>query len=70
MAQSELLILERLKEGPKDEKTLIHAEFQSISFDRLFHEMSSRQNLIEKNGNNWKITNIGLSFLNFSERSE
>ena len=70
MAQSERLILERLKEGPKDEKTLIHSEFQSISFDRLLHEMSSRQNLIEKNGNNWKITNIGLSFLNFSERSE
>ncbi len=70
MAQSERLILEKLKEGPKHEKTLIHAELQSISFDRLLHEMSSRQNLIEKKGNNWKITKIGLSFLNFSERSE
>ena len=39
MAQSEKVIVNGLKSGPKNENELRSADSQSISYDRLFHEI-------------------------------
>ena len=70
MAQAERTVLLCVKDGPKPLSDLNLKNVTNTSSERLFHEMSSRQKLIRKNGELWSITELGLNFLNNSERSE
>ena len=70
MAQAERMVLLCVKDGAKQLSDLNLTHISNTSVERLFHEMSSRQKLIEKNDDLWSITELGLNFLNNSERSE
>ena len=70
MAQAEQKVLKSLKFEPRQTKDFIFGDLNKVSFDRLLHEMSSRQKLICREGKIWFITKIGLELINFSERSE
>ena len=68
MANAERLVLNSLRSGPKHKSQL--SKLTQVSIERLLHEMGSRQHLIKKDGNMWRITKTGIGLLNFSERSE
>jgi len=70
MAQAEHAILSCLKDEAKQTSDLQLNNIANISPERLLHEMSSRQKLIRKNGELCNITELGLSCLKNSERSE
>ena len=70
MAQAERMVLLCLKDGAKQLSDLNLINIANTTSERLFHEMSSRQKLIQKNADLWSITELGLNFLNYSERSE
>ena len=70
MAQAERIVLLCVKDGAKQLSDLNLKNIDNTSSERLFHEMSSRQKLIRKNAELWSITELGLNFLNNSERSE
>jgi hypothetical protein len=70
MAQAERTVLLCVKDGPKQVRDMNLKNIAKISLERLLHEMSSRQKLIQKNTELWNITELGLNFLNNSERSE
>ena len=70
MAQAERIVLLCVKDGTKQLSDLNLKNIDNTSSERLFHEMSSRQKLIQKNAELWSITEVGLNFLNNSERSE
>jgi len=70
MAQAERTVLLCVKDGAKQLRDLNLKNIANISSERLLHEMSSRQKLIRKNAELWNITELGLNFLNNSERSE
>ena len=69
MMQAEDAVLSCLKDEAKQTSDLQLANIANISSERLLHEMSSRQKLICKDGELWKITELGLSCLNNSEHS-
>jgi len=68
MANAERLVLNCLRSGPK--RTMELRDLTQVSIERLLHEMCVRQNLICKDGNDWRITKTGINLLSFSERSE
>ena len=70
MAKAERLVLLCLKDGAKQAIDLSIKQFAEISLNRLLHEMSSRQQLIKQEGDNWSITETGKICLNHTERSE
>ena len=69
MAQAEYTVLHCLKDEAKQTSDLKLNNIANISPERLLHEMSSRQKLIRKDCEFWKITELGLSCLKNSERS-
>ena len=70
LAQAEQFVLQNLKNGPKRTSDLSNKKFERISLERLLHEMSSRQKLIRREGENWFINKLGRDFALYSERSE
>ena len=70
MAQAERMVLLCVKDGAKQLCDLNLKNISNISSERLLHEMSLHQKLIRKNADLWNITELGLNFLNNSERSE
>jgi phosphoglucosamine mutase len=69
MAQAERAVLRCLKDGAKQTSDLMLNNIANISPERLLHEMSSRQKLIQKSGDCWINTELGLTYLKNSERS-
>jgi hypothetical protein len=69
MAQAERAVLLCLKDGAKQTSDLMLNNIANISPERLLHEMSSRQKLIQKSGDCWINTELGLTYLKNSERS-
>ena len=70
MARAEQSILHSLSHETRHIIELKEQEFENVPIDRLLHEMSSRQKLIEKDKGIWRITNLGRTLINHSERSE
>ena len=70
MAEAERKVLLCVKDGAKQLSSLNLKNIANIAAERLLHEMGSRQKLIRKNAELWSITELGLKFLNNSERSE
>ena len=68
MARAEHLVLNSLLGGSKNLMQL--ENLAPVSIERLLHEMGTRQNLIYKEGNKWRITNLGEELIRFYERSE
>jgi len=69
MAQAEYTVLHCLKDEAKQTSDLKLNNIANISPERLLLEMSSRQKLIRKDGELWKITELGLICLKNTERS-
>ncbi len=70
MAKAEQAVLQKLEDGPKQTDDLNLEQSAIIPLERLLHEMNSRQKLIQKNGDVWSITHLGLTLINHSECSE
>jgi len=70
MAIAEKSILHSLSHESKQTIGLEGQEFDEVPFDRLLHEMSSRQKLIKKDKGMWCITDLGRTLINHSEHSE
>ena len=68
MERAEHLVLNSLLGGSKNLMQL--ENLAPVSIERLLHEMGTRQNLIYKEGNKWRITNLGEELIRFYERSE
>ena len=70
MAIAENSILNSLKDESRHTIILEGPEFEKVPVDRLLHEMSSRQKLIEKYKGMWRVTDLGRTLVNHSEHSE
>ena len=70
MARAEQSILHSLKYEKNESIELEDPEFEKVPIDRLLHEMSSRQKLIEKDKGIWRITDLGRILINQTEHSE
>ena len=70
MARAERSILNYLSHKKSKTIKLKQSEFKDVPIDRLLHEMSSRQKLIEKDKGMWRITDLGKSLINNSDHSE
>ena len=66
--KSSEIIDEKKSSSTKGETVL--DTIKNISHERLLHEMSLHQKLICKNNELWNITELGLTYLKNSERSE
>ncbi len=69
MARAEQSILSSLKHETRKVVELKESEFEKVPIERLIHEMSSRQKLIEKEKGIWRITDLGRILINHSEYS-
>ena len=70
MARAEQSILHSLTRKGRKTIELKEPEFGKVPVDRLLHEMSFRQKLIEKDKGMWRITDLGRKLKNHSEHSE
>ena len=66
MARAEKAILHSLNLKTIEVIKLKKPEFEKVPLDRLLHEMSSRQKLIEKDKGFWCITDLGRALINYS----
>ena len=67
MARAEKSILQSLNNDKRKVIELKEPEFKKVPTDRLLHEMSSRQKLIEKDKGIWRITDLGKILINHAE---
>ena len=70
MARAEKSILRSLCNETFETINTKGSEFEKVSFERLLHEMSYRQNLIEKDNGIWRITDLGRTLINHYEHLE
>ena len=68
--QAEQSVLNSLTHREREIIQLEEPEFEKVSVDRLLHEMSFRQKLIEKDKGMWRITDLGRTLLGHSQHSE